>query len=195
MNALTIEKCFDYSVGPEQRIKLTINCDEFPKLWEDAPRMEFMNSIQDIFKEMENKYNYINLSIVLLNDKPEIDDWGDENYNIDLDTIFSIITSKFQLKSVWIYSQNDFLSLLNISGFHWCLTDYYCKSELYFVCGSYDSNNNKIIVNGENCEFAVKPLYRQSFNQKIWKVNRHHQRDVTAKMDSFYKIWKNSQHN
>lgn len=195
MTGLTVEKCFDYSVGPGPRIKLTIDCNTFSPLWENEPKLEFISAVKDVFAEMA-KFNSNNLSIVLLNDGKKIDDWNDVNYNIELSDIFCVLTTNFNIDSVWVYSQNDFLSLLNIPSFHWNLSNYYCKNaEMYYVCGQYDPNCSEIMIKGEQCEFPVKPLYRQSFNQRIWKINKKSQRDITEKIDTFYNIWKKDNKN
>ena len=194
MKGIHITTSTDYSTGPGPRVVMTIDCENIPEnYWTVEMQEELVKDAKLAFAEMA-KFNSNDLSIILLNDVVEKDDryekdYDYESFNIDLSYILGSLYDAYNMKSVWIHTLNDFTDIyLHIER---ALSNYYCKAEKYIVCGKYDSDNSEITVQGEQCEFPVKALYRKSFNQKIWKINKNSARDVTAKIDPFYNIWKN----
>lgn len=194
MEGIHITTSTDYSTGPGPRVVMTIDCENVPdNYWAVEMQEELVKDAKLAFAEMA-KFNSNDLSIVLLNDVVEKNDRYEEDYdyesfNIDLSYILRSLYDAYNMKSVWIHTLNDFTDIYPYIEHD--LNGYYCKAEKYVVCGKYDPNNSEINVQGEQCEFPVKALYRKSFNQKIWKINGNAARDVTAKIDHFYNIWKN----
>ena len=191
MKGIHITTSTDYSTGPGPRVVMTIDCENIPEdYWTDEMQEELVKDAKLAFAEIA-KFNSNDLSIILVNHKfkPAYDDYSSDGYNIDLSEILDPLDHEFHMKTVWVHTDNDFSDIY--SYMHDDFSDYYCKAEKYIVCGKYDSDNSEITVQGEQCEFPVKALYRKSFNQKIWKINKNSARDVTAKIDSFYNIWKN----
>ena len=191
MKGIHITTSTDYSTGPGPRVVITIDCENIPEdYWTDEMQEELVKDAKLAFAEMA-KFNSNDLSIVLVNHKfkPAYDDYSSDGYNIDLSEILDPLDHEFHMKTVWVHTDNDFSDIY--SYMHDDFSDYYCKAEKYIVCGKYDSDNSEITVQGEQCEFPVKALYRKSFNQKIWKINKNSARVVTSKIYPFYNIWKN----
>lgn len=194
MEGIQITTSTDYSTGPGPRVVMTIDCNEISdNIWESEWGQELVKEASSTFTEIA-KFNSNNLSIILLNDGVEKDDRYEEDYdyerfNIDLSYILMPLYDAYNMKSVWIHTFNDFIDIY--PHIEHDLSGYYCKAEKYVVCGKYNPNNSEINVQGEQCEFPVKSLYRKSFNQRIWKINGNSARDVTSKIDPFYNIWKN----
>jgi hypothetical protein len=191
MEGIHITTNTDYSTGPGPRVVMTIDCENIPEnYWAVEMQEELVKDAKLAFAEM-TKFNSNDLSIVLVNHKLETseDEYSSDRFNIDLSEILAPLDNEFHMKTVWVHTENDFSDIY--SYMHGDFSNYYCKAEKYVVCGKYDPDNSEINVQGEQCEFPVKALYRKSFNQKIWKINKNSARDVTAKIDHFYNIWKN----
>ena len=191
MKGIRITTSTDYLTGPGPRVVMTIDCENIPEdYWTDEMQEELVKDAKLAFAEMA-KFNSNDLSIILVNHKlkPAYDDYSSDGYNIYLSEILDPLDHEFHMKTVWVHTDNDFSDIY--SYMHDDFSDYYCKAEKYIVCGKYDPDNSEITVQGEHCEFPLTPLYRKSFNQKIWKVNGNSARDITAKIDPFYNIWKN----
>ena len=191
MEGIHITTNTDYSTGPGPRVVMTIDCENIPEnYWWNEMKQELVEDAKLAFSEIA-KFNSNDLSIILVNHKLEQadDEYSFDRYNIDLSEILDPLYNEFHMKTVWVHTDNDFSDIY--SYMHGDLNGYYCKAEKYVVCGKYDPDNSEINVQGEQCEFPVKALYRKSFNQKIWKINGNSARDVTAKIDHFYNIWKN----
>ena len=191
MEGIHITTNTDYSTGPGPRVVMTIDCENIPEnYWWNEMKQELVEDAKLAFSEIA-KFNSNDLSIILVNHKLEQadDEYSFDRYNIDLSEILDPLYNEFHMKTVWVHTDNDFSDIY--SYMHGDLNGYYCKAEKYVVCGKYDPDNSEINVQGEQCEFPVKALYRKSFNQKIWKINGNSARDVTAKIDPFYNIWKN----
>ena len=193
MKGIHITTSTDYSTGPGPRVVLTVDCHEISdKIWESEWGQELVKEAESAFAKID-KFNSNDLSIILVNDGIEkydiYEDTGYEKFNIDLSDILRPLHDVYNMKSVWIHTLNDFTDIYPLIEHE--LSSYYCKAEKHIVCGKYDPDNSEITVQGEQCEFPVKALYRKSFNQKIWKVSRNSARDVTSKIDPFYNIWKN----
>ena len=191
MKGIHITTSTDYSTGPGPRVVMTIDCENVPdNYWAVEMQEELVKDAKLAFAEM-SKFNSNDLSIVLVNHKLEQaeDEYSFDRYNIDLSEILNPLDNEFHMKTVWIHTLNDFTDIYPYIEHD--LNGYYCKAEKYVVCGKYDPDNSEINVQGEQCEFPIKALYRKSFNQKIWKINGNTARDVTAKIDHFYNIWKN----
>ena len=191
MKGINITTSTDYSTGPGPRVVMTIDCENIPEnYWWNEMKQELVEDAESAFSEMV-KFNSNDLSIILINHNFEKadDEYSIDRYNIDLSEILAPLDNKFHMKTVWVHTENDFSDIYSyMNGY---FSSHYCKSEKYIVCGKYDPNNSEINVQGEQCEFPVKALYRKSFNQRIWKVSRNSARDVTSKIDPFYNIWKN----
>ena len=191
MKGIHITTSTDYSTGPGPRVVMTIDCENVPdNYWAVEMQEELVKDAKLAFAEMA-KFNSNDLSIVLVNHKLEQaeDEYSFDRYNIDLSEILNPLDNEFHMKTVWIHTLNDFTDIYPYIEHD--LNGYYCKAEKYVVCGKYNPDNSEINVQGEQCEFPVKALYRKSFNQKIWKINGNSARDVTSKIDPFYNIWKN----
>ena len=191
MKGINITTSTDYSTGPGPRVVMTIDCENVPEnYFGNEIKQELVEDAKSAFAEMA-KFNSNNLSIILINHNLEQadDEYSIDGYNIDLSEILAPLYNEFHMKTVWVHTENDFSDIY--SYMHGDFSCYYCKSEKYVVCGKYDPVNSSINIQGEQCEFPVTPLYRKSFNQKIWKINENSARDVTSKIDPFYNIWKN----
>ena len=203
MKGLTIETVYDYSVGPGPRVKLTIDCNEFnPEHgwgndFESCPELdELIQPYIDTVKAL----NSPNVSVVLNNyniddddditiDNEDLDTAAD-NYGFDLYWLYSYL-EKFDIQSIWIYTEYDFVELLNIYyDIPFILSSCNRKAKIYFVCGVPDETATVIDIPGQVLDvFPVKPFYRQAFNQKIWEISDNIYRDVTNSIDPYYKIW------
>ena len=191
MKGIHITTSTDYSTGPGPRVVMTIDCENIPEnYWWNEMKQELVEDAKSAFAEIA-KFNSTDLSIILVNHKlkPSDDEYSSDGYNIDLSEILDPLYNEFHMKTVWVHTENDFSDIY--SYMHSDFSSYYCKAEKYVVCGKYDPDNSEINVQGEHCEFPVKPIYRKSFNQKIWKISINSARDVTSKIDPFYNIWKN----
>lgn len=206
MKGLEVYISTDYSTGPGPRVVLNIDCDVFDLSCDDGEpiaKNEFINILKEPFAEIA-KLNSKSVSVVLSNYRLEhyvhtytaMD--GDEYsydadaFNIPLDTIFDILYDKFEVSDIWTHLDKDFHELLSTGEFGDCLSNWHCKAEKYFVCGKYKPEFSEFWIPGQVIEtFPVKPAYRRSFNQRIWKANRYIHRDVTSKFDLNYINWKN----
>ena len=191
MKGIHITTSTDYSTGPGPRVVMTIDCENVPEnYWDNETKQELVEDAKSAFAEM-TKFNSNDLSIILVNHKLEQanDEYAIDRFNIYLSEFLNPLDNEFHMKTVWVHTENDFSDIY--SYMHGDFSSYYCRAEKYVVCGKYDSDNSEINVKGEHCEFPVKALYRKSFNQRIWKINRHSARDITSKIDPFYNIWKN----
>lgn len=206
MKGLEVYVSTDYSTGPGPRVVLNIDCDEFDLSYtnkEQAVKIEFINTLKEPFAEIA-KFNSKSASVVLSNYRLEhyvhtytaMDgneySYDTDTFNIPLDMIFDILYDNFEVSDIWTHLDKDFHELLSTGEFGDCLSNWHCKAEKYFVCGEYKPEFSEIWVDGQVIDkFPVKPLYRKSFNQRIWKASRHIQKDVTSKFDFNYIKWKN----
>lgn len=201
MKGITVETVYDYSVGPGPRVKLTIDCNEFnPEHgwgndFESCPELDaLLQPHIDTVKAL----NSLNISVVLnnydldANDDITIDneDLDANDYSFDLYWLYRYL-EKFDIQSIWTYTEHDFVKLLNSDyDITWALSSYNRKSKIYFVCGVSDEDAQFIEIPGQVLEtFPVKPFYRQAFNQRIWEISDNIYRDVTNSIDPYYKIW------
>jgi hypothetical protein len=211
MKGLEVYVSTDYSTGPGPRVVVKIDCDEFNcdgfnfgHSDEDPDtKIEFINTLKAPFAEIA-KFNSKSVSVVLSNYKFEhyvhtytaMDgneySYDADAFNIPLDIIFDILYENFEVSDIWTHLDKNFHELLSTGDFSDCLSNWRCKAEKYFVCGEYKSEFSEFWIDGQVLEkFPVKPAYRRSFNQRIWKANRRIQRDVTNRFDTIYKQWKN----
>ncbi|MBR6540612.1 MAG: hypothetical protein IKT74_03685 [Bacteroidales bacterium] len=206
MKGLEVYVSTDYSTGPGPRVVLNIDCDEFDMSYTDEEpdaKIEFINTLKEPFSEIA-KFNSKSASVVLSNYKLEhyvhtytaMDgneySYDTDTFNIPLDMIFDILYENFEVSNIWTHLDKDFHELLSTGEFSDCLSNWHCKAEKYFVCGEYKQEFSEFWLPGQVLEkFPVKPAYRRSFNQRIWKANRHIHRDVTSQFDTVYKRWKN----
>lgn len=206
MKGLEVYVSTDYSTGPGPRVVLNINCDEFDLSYTDEEpiaKNEFINTLKDPFAEIA-KFNSKSVSIVLSNYRLEhyvhtytaMDgneySYDTDTFNIPLDMIFDILYENFEVSDIWTHLDKDFHELLSTGEFGDCLSNWHCKAEKYFVCGEYKPEFSEIWVDGQVIDkFPIRPSYRKSFNQRIWKASRRIQRDVTSKFDFNYIRWKN----
>ena len=206
MKGLEVYVSTDYSTGPGPRVVVKIDCDEFNFDHSDEEpdaKVEFINTLKEPFAEIA-KFNSKSVSVVLSNYRLEhyvhtytaMDgneySYDTDTFNIPLDMIFDILYEKFEVSNIWTHLDKDFHELLSTGEFGDCLSNWHCKAEKYFVCGEYKPEFSEFWIDGQVLEkFPVKPAYRKSFNQRIWKANRHIHRDVTSQFDTIYKRWKN----
>lgn len=197
MKGLTIETVYDYSVGPGPRVKLTIDCNEFKpehgwgNEYNSYPELDaLLQPHLDVVKAM----NSCNVSVVLENydfsKRADDDEFFDGFVNDDLYWLFYYL-EKFNVQSIWIYTTHNFIDMLNNhEDFTWILTPYERKAKKYFVCGVPDETATFIELTGQVIDkFPVKPVYRQSYNQRIWEIDGMVYKDVTNRIDPYYKIW------
>lgn len=208
MKGLEVYVSTDYSTGPGPRVVVKIDCDKFNFDHSDEEpdaKVEFINELKEPFAEIA-KFNSKSASVVLSNYRLEhyvhtytAMDGNEYSYDIDtfnipLDIIFDILYENFEVSNIWTHIDMDFHELLSTGEFGDCLSNWHCKAEKYFVCGEYKPEFSEFWLPGQVLEkekFPVKPAYRRSFNQRIWKANRHIHRDVTSQFDTVYKRWKN----
>lgn len=197
MKGLTIETVYDYSVGPGPRVKLTIDCNKFKpdhgwgNEYDSCPELDaLLQPHIDVVKAM-NSYN---VSVVLENydfsKRAEDDEFFDGFVNDDLYWLFYYL-EKFNVRSIWTYTTHNFIDMLNNhEDFTWILTPYERKAKKYFVCGVPDETATFIELPGQVIDkFPVKPAYRQAYNQRIWEIDGNVYKDVTNRIDPYYKIW------
>lgn len=206
MKGLEVYISTDYSTGPGPRVVINIDCDGLDKSCNDdgepIVKNEFINILKEPFAEI-SKLNSKSVSIVLSNYRIEkyvhkytgFD--GNEysydinTFNLPLDEVFDILYENFEVSDIWTHLDKDFHELISSGDFDDCLSDWKCKAEKYFVCGEYKSEFSEFWIDGTVIyKFPVKPIYRRSFNQRIWKANRNIHRDVTSKFDFNYVKWK-----
>lgn len=206
MKGLEVYVSTDYSTGPGPRVVLNIDCDEFDLTFtnkEEDVKIEFINTLKEPFAEIA-KFNSKSVSVVLSNYRLEhyvhtytaMDgneySYDADAFNIPLDIIFDILYENFEVSDIWTHLDKNFHELLSTGDFSDCLSNWHCKAEKYFVCGEYKPEFSEFWVDGQVLDkFPVKPAYRRSFNQRIWKADRRIQRDVTNRFDTIYKQWKN----
>lgn len=206
MKGLEVYVSTDYSTGPGPRVVVKIDCDEFSFDHSDEEpdtKVEFINELKNPFSEIA-KFNSKSASVVLSNYRLEhyvhtytAMDGNEYSYDIDtfnipLDIIFDILYENFDVSNIWTHIDMDFHELLSTGEFGDCLSNWHCKAEKYFVCGKYNPDHTIYWEDGTVIhKFPVKPTYRRSFNQRIWKANRRIHRDVTSQFDTVYKRWKN----
>ena len=179
MKGLEVYQSIDYSTGPGPRLIISIDCDEFPGLFDHYE--EFDCAVSNQFYIL-SKLNSTSVSIILKNNFIE-----DNRTTVDLSEIIYHLEKEYLVSDVWIYTEYEFVRLLNTHNFHWYLWGSHANK--YFVCGKYQFEYSTLNIDGEHCTFPVKPLYRSSFNQRIWKIGLRSQRDVTATIDPLYDVW------
>lgn len=175
MEGLTISNVYD--MGPNNRLKLEIDCEIFPN---NAYYHGFTDKYVPLIKNAMAEYDTNQVSLCFKNFK-----YDGEDINVDISGLFYVFDD-LDIIDVFIYLPIDFITYLNIGDIPYTKVKY-----ITFITGEYDEKH--ATYPGTD----IKPVYRQSFNQKIWQSNKFDKeytrgayRDVTSELDPLYNKWK-----
>lgn len=161
-------------LGPGWRLKIEVNHNALFNIHDN----NYYNTVKQNIAHWLNSLKVDRVSVFINFENTDDPDVLDCFFDLDY---FMDIFHDLQVLDVWIYTNIDFIRLMNHSRFYWM-----ARKAVTFVCGEYISRD--AFFDGHS------PVYRASFNQRIWQgkklsPNQYsgvRYKDVTAELDPHY---------